>query len=222
VKHRTHLIIAALAMSLACTARGQLGWEQTEVELHPKDGDAQAVGTFHYQNKGDKPVHIMSVHTSCGCTTAGKTKDIVAPGEKGEITATFNIGDRTGTQQKTVTVQTDDPKQPSTVLTLRAVITPGFELQPALVFWQIGEEPKAKTIVAKSAADKGVKNIAVTSSSPDFATKVEPGGAAGEFRITVTPRDTSKTSAATLSIKPDNANAKTYYASARITPAAVR
>ena len=31
------------------------------------------------------------------------------PADKGEITATFKIGDRTGTQVKTVTVQTDDP-----------------------------------------------------------------------------------------------------------------
>jgi hypothetical protein len=29
----------------------------------------------------------------------------VPPGDKGEITATFNIGDRTGSQVKTVTVE---------------------------------------------------------------------------------------------------------------------
>ena len=65
-------------------------------------------------------MHFKSVHASCGCTAAQTQKDEVPPGEKGEITATFNIGDRTGTQVKTVTVETDEAANQKTVLTLKA------------------------------------------------------------------------------------------------------
>jgi uncharacterized protein DUF1573 len=54
-----------------------------------------------YQNKGDKPIAIKNVSTSCGCTAA-TAKNSAEPGEKGEVTATFKIGDRTGAQQKMV------------------------------------------------------------------------------------------------------------------------
>ena len=208
--------VIAVAFVSFLTARAQLTWEKTEVELHPAAADKQAVGTFRFENKTDKPIRILSVHTSCGCTTAGKTKDVVAPGEKSEITATFNIGDRTGVQQKQITVQTDDQKQPTTVLTLKAVIASPLELQPTFVFWQQGEEPKPKTIVAKTTKEIPVKHIDVTSSSPDFQATVE-NGANGEFRIKVQPKETKRTVAATLTIKPDNPP-KPYYVAARVMP----
>ena len=196
-------------------------WDKTEVELHPKPGDTEAVGTFAYQNKGDKPVHIASVHTSCGCTTAGTKKDDIAPGEKGEITATFKIGDRTGVQQKTVTVQTDDPKQPTTVLTLTAYIASPLDLQPSFIYWNIGEEPKPKTITAKADKAVGVKKIDVTSSNANFLTRVEPT-APGEFRIVVTPRETTRSAISTLSVKTDapSTSGRIFYASARVVPSA--
>src|SRR5438477_10967399 len=146
-------------IALAEGARAELKWEQTSVELHPAFSDKQAVAHFKYENVGKTPVHFESVKASCGCTTAQTQKDEVAPGEKGEITATFNIGGRTGTQVKTVTVQTDDPdpSHATIVLTLKAVITPLLEIQPALVYWQNGEEPKPKIITAKANKDAAIK-----------------------------------------------------------------
>lgn len=216
MKMSVRLILAATALVSFSTARAQLTWEKTEVELHPGPADKQAVGTFRFENKSDKPIRIMSVHTSCGCTTAGKTKDVVAPGEKSEITATFNIGDRTGVQQKQITVQTDDQKQPTTILTLKAVIASPLELQPTFVFWQQGEAPKPKVILAKTSKEIPVKHIDVTSSSPEFQTSVE-NAPNGEFRINVQPKDTTRTVAATLTIKPDNPP-KPYYVAARVMP----
>src|ERR1700716_408431 len=96
-----------LSIFLCVTARAELRWEQSTIELHPKVGDKDAVAHFKYQNVGKEPVKIKSAHASCGCTTALTQKDQVPPGDKGEVTATFNIGGRTGTQVKTVTVETD-------------------------------------------------------------------------------------------------------------------
>src|SRR5438067_11350771 len=100
--------VFALA-ALVQSARAELKWEQTSVDLKPALGDKQAVAHFKYENVGDTPVHFKSVHASCGCTTAQTQNEQVAPGQKGEITATCNIGGRTGIQVKTVAVQNDDP-----------------------------------------------------------------------------------------------------------------
>ncbi len=215
-------LIGIVALSVGAQgARAELKWEQTSVDLQPALGDKQAIAHFKYENVGKTPVHFTSVHASCGCTTAQTQNEQVAPGEKGEITATFNIGGRTGTQVKTVTVQTDDPDlaRARTVLTLKAVITPLLEIQPALVYWQNGEEPKPKIIVAKVNKAAAIKKLDVISSVPDFTAEVDAGSASNEFRISVQPRDTAKAVYATLSIKPDSPNtANVFSAAARVMP----
>jgi hypothetical protein len=211
--------VFALA-ALVQSAHAELKWEQTSVDLRPGFNDKQAVAHFKYENVGNTPVHFKSVHASCGCTTAQTQNEQVGPGQKGEITATFNIGGRTGTQVKTVTVQTDDPERSTIVLTLKAVITPLLEFQPALVYWQNGEEPKPKIITAKANKDAAIKKLDVASSTPDFAAKVDAGSAPNEFRISVQPRDTTKAVYATLTIKPDSpANTGNMFAAAaRVMP----
>src|SRR6266568_3053482 len=143
---KTHILAFTLSITVCFGARGELKFDKTELELHPAPADKQAVGHFTYQNTGKQAVHLKSVKASCGCTTAQTQKDEVPPGEKGEITATFNIGDRTGTQVTTVTVETDEPTNPKTVLTLKAVIPQLLEINPTFVFWQQGETANPKTI----------------------------------------------------------------------------
>ena len=212
------LFFGALSLLVAASAPAALVFEKTELDLNPDLGATKVDAVFKYENKGTTPVHIKAVKPSCGCTTAALAKNDVAPGEKGAITATFNIGDRTGVQTKTITVETDDAAAPQTVLTFKATIAQVLELQPTFVFWQANEPAQAKTIVAKAAKGATVKKVDVISSSADFTAKVEPGAGAGEFKILVQPKDTSKPLNATLTIKPDGTPAKTYYAAAKVNP----
>jgi hypothetical protein len=103
------------------------------------------------------------------------------------------------------------------VLTLKAVIPQQLEITPTFVFWGQGEAPKPKTIVVRAAKEFPVKHLKVTSSSPDFQTKVEETGN-GQFKIDIEPKDTSKQVASTLTIQPEDSQ-KIFYATARITNA---
>ena len=219
----TKALLGALFLCISTGAQAQLAWEKTEIELNPAPGADSAVATFKYENKGTTPINIKAVRTSCGCTTAALKKNDVAPGEKGEIVATLKTGDRTGQQVKTVTVDTDDPKNLQVVLTLKANIAQLLDLQPAFVFWQANEDPKPKTIVAKAGKGVTIKSLEVTSSTPDFTTKVEPGSTAGEFNIIVQPKETGHQATANLTIKPDKGagEGKVFNASARVMPPAV-
>src|SRR6266568_3593908 len=135
---KTRILSFTLSIFLCVAARAELKWEQSTIDLHPSVSDKKAVAHFKYQNSGTTPVHFKSVKASCGCTTTQTQKEMVNPGEKGEVIATFNIGDRTGMQMKTVTVKTDDPNpaQATSILTLKANIAQTLEIKPTLVYWQ--------------------------------------------------------------------------------------
>jgi hypothetical protein len=215
---KNRIFAFTLSILLPMAARAELKWDQTQVELHPGIADKEAVGHFKYQNAGDTPVRFKSVHSSCGCTTAQTQKDQVGPGEKGEITATFKIGDRTGTQVKTVTVETDDPAHATTVLTLKAVLPELMQIEPVLVYWNTGETPQPKTIVVRPSKDFPVKELKVSSPSAEFSTKVDRDKTTGEFKIDVTPKETTHPAATALTIQPDGSS-KIFYATARVMPA---
>lgn len=216
---KTTLLTVMTATALLFCARGaqaELKWEQKEIEIKPGFSDEQAVAMFKYENTGPDPVRILNVKSSCGCTVAQLKSTTIQPGEKGELTATFKFGNRVGMQQKSVHVQTDDAANPSTVLLLRATI-PALDVQPKVVFWQ-GDEPlQPKIITVTAPPDAPIQNIVVTSSSNDFATKIEANRGAKEWKISVTPKDNTQTRQAVFTIKTDQPNSnRTYLASARV------
>ncbi len=222
---KTVYLALALALSVLFPAsvRAELKFDQTTIELKPAIGDKQAIAHFKYENVGKTPIKVKSARASCGCTVAQSQKEEIAPGDKGEITATFTIGDRTGPQLKTITVETDDTVQPKTVLTLKANIPELLKLQPNFVYWRAGEEAKPKTIVATAGKDVPIKKLDVASMNPQFKVTVEPGSAPGEFRVNVQPAQTDKPAAGAIVIKSDYPKGapKTLYVSARVmgTPA---
>lgn len=58
---------------------------------------------FKFTNTGSAPMIISNVSASCGCTTPDWTKDIIPPGGKGFIKATYNAA-AAGAFSKSVTV----------------------------------------------------------------------------------------------------------------------
>ena len=218
---KTRILTFTLSIFLRVAARAELKWEQSTIDLHPSVSDKTAVAHFKYQNSGTIPVHFKSVKASCGCTTTQTQKEVVSPGEKGEIVATFTIGDRTGQQIKTVTVQTDDPNpaQATSILTLKATIPQSLDIKPAFVYWQSGEELKPKKISIKATKDFPAKNITVKSNSQNFESKVEPGSASGEWTIEVTPKDTSHPFGTALLVQTDYPKEapKSFYVNLQVT-----
>jgi len=147
------LVCAAFLGFSFSIAQAQLAWDKTEIELNPKPGEQETVAKFKYQNKGQTPVRIVNVRSSCGCTVAAWEKDPIAPGAKGDITATFTIGNRTGAQQKGIRVETDHAAEPITNLLLKANIPQVVDIQPTFIYWEGGEAPKPKTITLRAGKD---------------------------------------------------------------------
>ena len=62
---------------------------------------------FQFKNGGKSPLIISKATGSCGCTIADFPHEPLAPGKNGKITVSFNSKDKTGPQNKTVSIVTN-------------------------------------------------------------------------------------------------------------------
>ncbi len=81
-------------------------------------GEKQKV-IFKLKNSGDHPLVISDVKTSCGCTTAGRNKAPVVPGETAKITTEIEIKEK-GYFSKTVSVYCNTADSPL-ILTIKGM-----------------------------------------------------------------------------------------------------
>lgn len=81
-----------------------------------------ATHEFVYTNVTGRPIKILSVQASCGCTTPDWSKEPVNPGKTGYIQASFNPDGRPGYFNKTLTVTTDADASPI-VLQIKGQVT---------------------------------------------------------------------------------------------------
>lgn len=86
-----------------------------------KKGDVLTV-EFPFANTGGSELNIRKTKANCGCTVSNPGKNNLQPGESSSLTVKFNTAGREGTQQKTVTVFSNDPLNPTQVLTIKAVV----------------------------------------------------------------------------------------------------
>ncbi len=75
--------------------------------------------TFVFTNTGEAPLVISRVQTTCGCTVPTWPSQPVAPGETGEIAATFNSAGKMGIQNKVITIHSN-ASEPVVRLTLKS------------------------------------------------------------------------------------------------------
>jgi hypothetical protein len=92
--------------------------DSTFIDLGKRPGGKEIDVVFRFKNTGDKPLVITEVRASCGCTTPKRPEKAFAPGEKGEIKATFN-GIGSGIVSKDVHVTANTSPTTNHTLTFR-------------------------------------------------------------------------------------------------------
>lgn len=89
---------------------------------------------FHFTNQGSRDLRIEAVKTSCGCTAAVLSSEVIPPGQEGTISATFDTSKFFGEKVKTISVHTNDPLQPVTTLTLQGEVEVEIAAEPAQLY----------------------------------------------------------------------------------------
>ncbi|RLD48546.1 MAG: hypothetical protein DRI88_02980 [Bacteroidetes bacterium] len=77
---------------------------ETEHDLGDVIQGEKVTYNFTFHNTGGTDLLITRVSTSCGCTVGKYPKEMIKPGEGGDIEVTFDTHRRKGIQHKTVTV----------------------------------------------------------------------------------------------------------------------
>ena len=89
------------------------------------DQDGGAVTySFQFANVSNRPVKILSVQASCGCTTPDWTKDPIEPGGSGFVQASYDPKGRPGYFNKSLTVATDADSNP-VILQIKGQVSMG-------------------------------------------------------------------------------------------------
>ncbi|QZE14450.1 DUF1573 domain-containing protein [Halosquirtibacter laminarini] len=86
-----------------------------------KQGE-KASHTFVIKNKGKSNLIIHKIKASCGCTVATPETKMIAPGKSTKMEVVFNSHGKKGKQYKTITLISNDPNQPTTILKVTGVV----------------------------------------------------------------------------------------------------
>jgi hypothetical protein len=108
------LCVPILCVAALCADSAVADWSDALFPVKRHDFGTVAVAAktefrFPIQNTTGKPLHIQSVRTSCGCTTAIIETPYVEPGKTGWIVARYNTDTHRGRKGATITVVIDQP-----------------------------------------------------------------------------------------------------------------
>jgi hypothetical protein len=79
--------------------------------------------TFKFKNAGKGVLDIKNVSTSCGCTVALISSKTLKPGDEGTLRVELDTKGREGKMNRNITIQSNDPKEPTKALLIFADVT---------------------------------------------------------------------------------------------------
>lgn len=99
---------------------GVFSFENEEIDYGAIAHNADGVRVFKFTNTGDAPIVISKAKGSCGCTVPTYSKNVILPGEKGEIEVKYATN-RVGKFTKTVTL-TSNASESSKILRIKGEV----------------------------------------------------------------------------------------------------
>jgi hypothetical protein len=176
-------------------ARPKIKFEKTVYDFGRVTETNEVTGTFRFENVGAAPLKLEKPITTCGCTVAGLKPDILQPGDKGELTFTFNLGRTRSAQSKPITIVCNDPEAPRTTLMVKADYVPLYEVVPLTLFLGNLQQGRATAVTARATRTDGEKfKIARVETKPWIQATFEPEESPAtnqsyRFAISLTPQE---------------------------------
>jgi Protein of unknown function (DUF1573) len=186
------VLLASLSGILCTSCQAALQWDALQLTANGWQGDESIVSTFHFRNVGSSPVKLLSVKSSCGCTTVRWPENAVAPGEVADIRATYDVGTNVGAATKLITVVSDDAPSKPTILILNLIVRPLAEIHPSLVSWKVGDPCTPRLVTLKFASVKKASAIEAASVSPLITTHIDKTADGLIYTLTLLPKTTEE------------------------------
>ena len=185
----------------------------------PEDGDSPTCH-FKFTNEGKKAIAIVHVQTTCGCAVASYTRSLIAPGQTGNISITYNPQGRPGKFNRSALVSFSGSSE-KVKLHITGMVTPGVKRKHKTFPYVMGnlqlkstkirfnpmrgKEQEQNIVVINSG--KTPIRLQIHSSDSSLSGRMEPGILApenmGEIRMT-RKADSTGTQAKCIKLKEDN------------------
>ncbi len=201
------LIPFYLALAAFAQAAG-LDFAETPKEVHTTADAETAAVEFNFTNKSGNPVTIAKADAGCSCMkvlfSGGKLT--YGPGESGVLRAVFNIGNASGTVEKTISLWLDTTpisNPPSQALNVRIQIPTLITLEPKTLKWDLGSKPEPQTIHIRMAEGKPIHVTAIKPATEQFSCELKAIEAGRNYDLIVTPKDVAKPGISVIRIETD-------------------
>lgn len=96
--------------------------------------------TFNIRNEGDSVLVIESVRTGCGCLASSLQRNRLEPGESVPLAAELSLKGRTGRQDKSIYLHSNDPVTPILRLSMVTEIRRSIDVSPPHLVFSTAEE----------------------------------------------------------------------------------
>lgn len=166
---------------------------------------------FFVENRGTRPLSILSVKPGCGCT-APEFDKTVPPGGKGRITLSVNTQAFKGPINKSTAVTTDDPDMKTFQLVVKADVKEIIAITPAenQSFGLVAQgQSLSRDYKFKATDDKPFKitNIQCSDPSVKHELKMASDGKSGVLTVTIPPNHSLGAVNARLTLSTDHPKA---------------
>lgn len=198
------LLTALTVLTSLTLCHAELVLDVPAVEVKPKPEDETIEVSFTFRNTGDKPVTILNIESACSCLSSSLDERTYAAGASGTGKAEFKVSSFVGRHEKSVTVSTDDPKQPRWSIPFILDVPAVVEIEPKTLQWWLGDKPEAKTCVITMQGEAPMKVTGVTSTRENVEFTWEEVTPGKQYRITVTPKSTEEVLMGALKIETDS------------------
>jgi len=147
---------------------------------------------FEFKNTGSFPLAIVGVHAPCGCTVVMASKERnYLPGETGRVEVSFDASHFSGNVSKSVSIVTNENRDATKVLTLRAHVREQIVASPPIVdFGELSTSGSPMRVVAlstKKDEDVEVHNLEFNSDVLDVEMTYEEKQQVWKIRIRLKP-----------------------------------
>lgn len=116
--------IISIFIPAALAAQGSLRFDEAAWDFGSiRETDGPVSHTFTGRNVGDKPLVILDVVTSCGCTVPAFSRQPILPGQQTSVTVTYDPANRPGIFNKELWVYSSERKRIAT-LRVRGNVAP--------------------------------------------------------------------------------------------------
>jgi hypothetical protein len=139
---------------------------------------------FKFCNEGKGALNIAGVSKTCGCTVPELAKKDYAPGECGTLKVTYNADKAAGARSRKLTVNSNDPNNPSVDLTIKAVITQKVAFEPKSLNYTLkGENAGLAELTLRSVDDQPFSITSVKATGDAVTAEFDPAAKATKHVI---------------------------------------